>query len=74
MTETVDSDKRERERVCVSVCVRVGGIFYSPSPIFLFPYLIPLSFIGRGVERVMAVAGEKEQKNPKSKHSIIGLQ
>lgn len=74
MTETVDSDKREGE--CARVCMcKGGGIFYSPSPIFfLFPYLIRLSFIGRGVERVMAVAGEREQKNPKSKHSIIGLQ
>lgn len=41
MTETVDSDKTEGESVCVC---KGGGIFYSPSPIFLFPYLIPLSF------------------------------
>lgn len=37
-----------------------GYLLLSISPFFfLFPYLIPLSLIGRGVERVMAVAGGK---------------
>lgn len=43
------------------VCTSKGGgyLLLSISPFFLFPYLIPLSLLGRGVERVMAVAGGK---------------
>ena len=52
--------------VCVrlSVCVLVLGIFFAPSPIFLFPYLIPLSLVWgrRGASDGGGSSGEGNRK------------